>query len=56
MGFWVAITKKGVDNPRVLPSLVTCPSSMASNRALWVLGVARLISSASSTWVKTGPG
>jgi hypothetical protein len=29
---------------------------MASSRALCTLGLARLISSASSTWAKTGPG
>jgi hypothetical protein len=29
---------------------------MASSRALWVFGVARLISSASINWAKTGPG
>jgi hypothetical protein len=28
---------------------------MASRSALWVLGVARLISSASTTWANTGP-
>ena len=29
---------------------------MHSRRALWVLGVARLISSASTTWAMIGPG
>ena len=55
MGFCVAMTKNGWSNGRVSPSTVTWRSSMASRRALWVLGVARLISSASSTCVKIGP-
>ena len=55
-GFWVAITKKGVGSGRVCPSVLTCFSSMASSSALWVLGLARLISSASSTWENIGPG
>ncbi len=55
-GFCVAMTKKGVGNGRVSPSMVTCFSSIASSSALWVLGLARLITSASSTWAKTGPG
>ena len=29
---------------------------MASSNALWVRGVVRLISSASNSWVKMGPG
>ena len=37
------------------PSIVTCDSCMASSSAACVLGVARLISSASSRLVKTGP-
>ena len=52
----VAITKNGVGRARVAPSLVTCRSSIASSRPDWVFGVARLISSASSTCVKIGPG
>ena len=40
----------------VCPSTVTRPSPMASNRAACVRGVARLISSASTIWAKTGPG
>ncbi len=39
-----------------MPSTVTWRSSMASSRADWVLGVARLISSASTIWAKIGPG
>ena len=55
-GFWVAMTMKGCGNGRVTPSTVTCRSSMASSKADWVLGVARLISSASTTCATTGPG
>ena len=55
-GFCVAMTKKGWGRGRVAPSTETCFSSMASSSALCVLGLARLISSASSTWVNTGPG
>ena len=36
--------------------MLTWPSPMASSSAAWVLGGVRLISSASSSWVKTGPG
>src|ERR1700683_2020399 len=36
--------------------MLTCPSPMASSSAAWVLGGVRLISSASSSWVNTGPG
>ena len=39
-----------------MPSTVTWPSCIASRSAAWVFGVARLISSASSTWAKSGPG
>ena len=56
MGFWVAITRKGGLRGMVVPSMVTWRSSMASSRAAWVLGGARLISSASRTLVNTGPG
>ena len=37
------------------PSTDTCRSSIASSRAAWVFGGVRLISSASSRLVKTGP-
>ncbi len=37
------------------PSTVTCPSSMASRRADWVLGDERLISSAITICAKTAP-
>src|SRR5712691_5988991 len=39
----------------VYPSIVTCNSCIASRSALCTLGGARLISSASSMFVKTGP-
>ncbi len=55
-GFCVAITKKGSGKGRVAPSMVTWPSSIASSRALWLFGVARLISSASTSSAKIGPG
>ncbi len=54
-GFCVAMTKNGASRTRVFPSTVTCPSAMHSSRLDCVLGVARLISSASRTFVKTGP-
>ncbi len=41
---------------RVTPSTVTCCSAMASSSADWVFGVARLISSTSTTLANTGPG
>ena len=56
IGFWVAMTRKGLGSTWVSPSMVTWRSSMASSSAAWVLGVARLISSASRTCAKTGPG
>ena len=34
---------------------VTCDSSMTSSNADWVLGLARLTSSARTTWANTGP-
>ena len=54
-GFWVAMTKKGSGSWRVSPSMLTWPSSIASRRAAWVFGGARLISSASTTFANTGP-
>ena len=36
--------------------MLTWPSPMASSSAAWVFGGVRLISSASSSWVNTGPG
>ena len=41
---------------RVTPSTVTCCSAIASSSADCVFGVARLISSTSTTFAKTGPG
>ena len=54
-GFCVAITRKGRSSFLVSPSTVTCFSSMHSRRLDCVLAVARLISSARSMFVKTGP-
>src|SRR5882724_461488 len=39
----------------VWPSIVTARSCIACSRAAWVFGGVRLISSASSSWVKIGP-
>ena len=55
MGFWVAMTMKGGPSGCVWPSTVTWRSSIASSRADWVRGVARLISSASTMLAKIGP-
>ncbi len=49
------MTKKGSGRSVVVPSTDTCPSFIASSSADWVRGLARLISSASSTFVKIGP-
>src|SRR5258706_556360 len=46
------MTKKGWASGRVTPSVVTWPSASASNKLDWVRGVARLISSTSTTdWI-----
>ena len=50
------MTKNGQGRARVSPSTLTCFSSIASSSADCVLGLARLISSASSTCANTGPG
>ena len=50
------MTKNGSGSLRVSPSCDTCRSSIASSSALCVLGGARLISSASTTALKIGPG
>src|ERR1700730_304099 len=42
IGFWVAMTTKGWGRGLVSPSTVTWRSSIASSRAAWGLGVARL--------------
>ena len=55
MGFCVAMTMKGAGRARVVPSTETVCSSMDSRSADWVLGGVRLISSARSRFVNTGP-
>src|SRR6478735_9117017 len=55
MGFWVAATMNGSGSGRGRPSTLTCRSSIASSSAAWVFGGVRLISSASSRLVNTGP-
>ena len=55
IGFWVAITRNGAGSLNVSLPIVTRRSCMASSRALCTLGAARLISSASSRFVKIGP-
>jgi hypothetical protein len=56
IGFWVASTTNGSGSSWRTPATVTARSCIASSSADCVLGVARLISSASSTWWNTGPG
>ena len=56
IGFCVAMTRNGSGIWWVTPSIVAWRSSMHSSSALCVLGVARLISSASTTWLMIGPG
>ena len=56
IGFCVAMTMNGVGIGYVTPSIVACRSSMHSSSALCVFGVARLISSARTTWAMIGPG
>src|SRR4051812_18462751 len=46
----------GRPSPYEVPSTVTCCSCMHSSSAAWVFGDARLISSTSSRFAKTGPG
>ena len=46
----------GAGSLRVCPSTLTWPSAIASSSAAWVFGGVLLISSASSSWVNTGPG
>ena len=55
MGFWVAMTRKGSGRRIVSPSSVTWYSCIASSSADWVLGEARLISSARMMLAKSGP-
>ena len=56
IGFWVAMTRNGSGIWWLMPSIVACRSSMHSSSELCVFGVARLISSASTTWLMIGPG
>ncbi len=55
IGFCVAMTRKGRGSVCVSPAMVTCRSCITSSSALCTLAGARLISSASSRWVNTGP-
>jgi hypothetical protein len=55
MGFCVAMTRNGDGSCFVSPSMVTWVSCIDSRRALWVFGVARFISSATTTLENTGP-
>src|SRR6266851_4445888 len=55
IGFWVAMTRKLEPSRWVRPSMVTVRSCIACSSAACVLGGVRLISSASSSSVKTGP-
>ena len=51
----MAMTMNGRTSLCVSPSRVTCRSCIDSNSAAWVLGGARLISSASRMFVNSGP-
>ena len=55
-GFWVASTKKGFGNGRVVSPTLTVRSCIPSSRADCVLGVARFTSSARTILAKMGPG
>ncbi len=55
IGFWVAATRNGSGSGRARPSTETWRSSMTSSSDACVFGGVRLISSASSRLVKTGP-
>src|SRR3989337_639490 len=55
-GCGVGMTRNGWGIRWVTPSMVACRSSMHSRSADCVLGVARLISSASPIWAMIGPG
>ena len=55
-GFWVASTKNGGSSLWRSRATETWCSCIASSSADWVLGVARLISSASTRLANTGPG
>ena len=53
--FFVIATQNGSGRGVVVPSTDTCPSFIASSSADCVRGLARLISSARSTFAKIGP-
>ena len=55
IGFCVAMTRKGSGTLCVSPAIVTCRSCITSSSALCTLAGARLISSARSRCVNTGP-
>src|SRR6478735_5492764 len=55
IGFCVAITRNGSGTLWVSPAIVTCRSCITSSSALCTLAGARLISSARSRCVNTGP-
>ncbi len=55
IGFCVAKTRNGVGSAHVSSPIVTCRSCIASRSADCTFAGARLISSASSRFVKTGP-
>ncbi len=55
IGFAVASTWNGSGRTNVSPSTVICRSCIASSSAAWVFGGVRLISSASSSPVNSGP-
>ena len=54
--YWSGGTTTDAGSGMVSTSTVTCRSCMASNNALWVRGVALLISSANTIWDMIGPG
>jgi len=56
IGFSDAITTNRGGTSRVTPSTVTWRSAIASSSADCVRGIARLISSTSTTLANTGPG
>ena len=56
IGFCVATTRNGSGSGRAMPSTLTWRSCIASSSAACVLGGVRLISSASTRFVKIGPG
>ena len=55
IGFWVAMTRNGSGIANVSRPMVTWRSCITSSSALCTFAGARLISSASSRLVKTGP-